>query len=1127
MNIYLKPKIFRALKLSTLCLILGVEAGFATESYSQKTTFTISVQDQSVKEVFDYIEQHSEFIIFYLDETIDVNRKVSVNLKDQRVESILEQLFKNTDVMYTINDRQILLSKRKEVIEVAPVVAVVQQKKNTVTGVVLDPTGMPVIGANIMVKGTTSGTITDMDGKFSLDVDKDATLVISYIGFASQEIKVGNQTKLSIALKEDSEALDELVVVGYGTQKKVNLTGSVATVDNKALSERPTTNVSSLLQGQVPGLQVTQNTGQPGAEGTSMQLRGMGTFSSAGTAPMILVDGVAGDLSSLSPNEIESISVLKDAASAAIYGARAANGVILVTTKNGKQGKMQISYHVNTGWQQATVLPDLITSSVEYMEMYNIMADRTPGKRKYSEEYIDLYRDPNRNKLLYPDYNWIDETFKTGFIHNHNITASGGTEKLLYNVNFSYMNQDGILPGHGYERFTGRSNVEAKLHERVKLGGKIAFYNGNVKAPAFQQDAVLLQIVQQRPMYMPYLPDGSGRYTYTDLPISEAGEFVNRNPIYIANETSSRTEKWRWDAQAYLDIELLKKDNMSLMWNSKAAISYSDSFTKTMQPNDGEGYYYHKLEGEEDYTIGSKFEPTTDSGVKDAFSKDQILTLYSTLNYNLNVGKHDISVLMGYNQESYKSRSLSAQRRWFPSYVIEEIDGGSPLDQKMSGNSSEWGLSSFFGRVNYAYDSKYLLEANFRYDGTSRIYKDNRWGLFPSFSGAWRISEECFIKDNLLWLNNLKLRASWGKLGNQSIGNYVYHDVYEASNVVIGGDMIQAMIQTKLTDKTLTWEETAITDIGVDLNLWNNRFYMTFDWYNKITSGILNEAPIPASVGLAAPTVNYGKLRNRGVEIQIGHQNQLGDFTYGASFMATFNKNKVLELMAPSYGNYINEVGLPYGEHYMYEWIGLFQSEEEITNSAKHPYNVQPGDLKLKDQNNDGVIDGDDRIVVSGKHPKMLYSFNLNMGYKNFDLSAFFQGVAGRKIYTTQYIIEPFSQGGPPTVDFRDAWTPENTDTNIPALYGGFSYYKSDAIRSTYFLRDASYLRLKNLQLGYNFDKNLISKLGLSSLRLYFSGENLLTFTDYPHMDPERSGDGRHAVFPQLKTYSIGLDVKF
>lgn len=315
MNIYLKPKIFRALKLSTLCLILGVEAGFATESYSQKMTFTISVQDQSVKEVFDYIEQHSEFIIFYLDETIDVNRKVSVNLKDQRVESILEQLFKNTDVTYTINDRQILLSKRKEVTEVAPVVAVVQQKKNTVTGVVLDPTGMPVIGANIMVKGTTSGTITDMDGKFSLDVDKDATLVISYIGFASQEIKVGNQTKLSISLKEDSEALDELVVVGYGTQKKVNLTGSVATVDNKALSERPTTNVSSLLQGQVPGLQVTQNTGQPGAEGTSMQLRGMGTFSSAGTAPMILVDGVAGDLSSLSPNEIESISVLKDAAS--------------------------------------------------------------------------------------------------------------------------------------------------------------------------------------------------------------------------------------------------------------------------------------------------------------------------------------------------------------------------------------------------------------------------------------------------------------------------------------------------------------------------------------------------------------------------------------------------------------------------------------------------------------------------------------------------------------------------------------------------------------------------------------------------------------------------------------------
>ena len=545
-----------------------------------------------------------------------------------------------------------------------------------------------------------------------------------------------------------------------------------------------------------------------------------------------------------------------------------------------------------------------------------------------------------------------------------------------------------------------------------------------------------------------------------------------------------------------------------------------------MEGNASEGFYYHPINGE--YVIGDNFNPSPDSGVKDSFSKSKNITLYSTINYNHKIGNHDWGVLAGVNGETHKNNSLNARRKWFPSYSIEELNGGSPIEQELGGNSGEWGILSFFGRLNYAYASKYLFEANFRYDGTSRIYKDNRWGVFPSFSGAWRISEESFIKDNCSsWLSNLKLRASWGKLGNQEIGNYAYHDVYHSSNVVIGGDMLQGMTINSLTDKSLSWEETSITDFGLDMNLFNGKLNLTFDWYNKITSGILNTAPIPASVGLGAPVVNYGKLRNRGVEFQIGHQNTIKDFTYGVSFMATLNKNKVLELRAPSYGNHINEVGLPYGEHYMWEWIGLFQSEEDIKNSAKHPYKVLPGDLKLKDQNDDGIIDGKDRIVVSGRHPKMLYSFNLNLGYKNFDVSAFFQGVTGRKNYTCQFLIEPFAQGGAPTVDYRDAWTPENTDTNVPALYEGIPKYKALQNRSTFFLRDASYLRLKNLQVGYNFPKNWINKIGLKSLRLYFSGENLLTFSDYPHGDPERLSEGRHAVYPQLKTYSLGLDVKF
>lgn len=455
----------------------------AAEQYNKN--FSFELRDVTVKDIFRYIEQNSEYVFLYASNK-NLSKKVNVDVKNKNVKQILDEVLEHTGLVYEIDGKQIIVKEQRTSTPTDRQQSTLQQTKK-VYGVVKDESGETIIGANVWVKDTTTGVVTDIDGRYQINLNNSkAILVFSYLGMKTQEIVVGDKSEINVVLKADAEQLDEVVVVGYGTQKKVNLTGSVASVDSKKLSERPTANVASLLQGQVSGLEITQNTGQPGNEGTSMQVRGMGTFSSAGTAPMVLVDGVAGSLSALSPNEIESVSVLKDAASAAIYGARAANGVILVTTKNGQKGKMQLSYHVNTAWQQATVLPELVTSSVEYMEMYNQMADRVAGKRKYSEEYIDLYRDPNRNKLLYPDYDWVNETFKTGFSHNHSVTASGGSDKVLYNINFSYLNQEGILPGHGYERFTGRSNVEAQVHERVKIGAKVSFFNGNVKAPAYQ-----------------------------------------------------------------------------------------------------------------------------------------------------------------------------------------------------------------------------------------------------------------------------------------------------------------------------------------------------------------------------------------------------------------------------------------------------------------------------------------------------------------------------------------------------------------------------------------------------------------------------------------------------------------
>lgn len=523
MNIYLKPKIFRALKLSTLCLILGVEAGFATESYSQKTTFTISVQDQSVKDVFDYIEQHSEFIIFYLDETINVNRKVSVNLKDQRVESILDQLFKNTDVMYTINDRQILLSKRKEVTEAAPVVAVVQQKKNTVTGVVLDPTGMPVIGANIMVKGTTSGTITDMDGKFSLDVDQDATLVISYIGFASQEIKVGNQTKLSISLKEDSEALDELVVVGYGVQKKADLSGAVATVPTEVLMDRPVVNVGQALQGSVANMNVTIGSGQA-TDSPSFNIRG--TTSLNGGDPLVVIDGVvssAEELNRMNPTDIGSISVLKDAASSAIYGSRAAFGVILVTTKTAGQEKLTINYNNNFAMRKLSSMADVITDpylvaqtrntmSYPWYNLYN--ADQLAYAKKVSEDpsTSPYYLNPDGTYTYFGNTDWFSEAYKNlGFSTNHTVDISGKTDRLNYYFSANYNFQDGMVK-YGtdkYNKYNLRSKLDFKLADWWTVGNNTSYVISDYNSPNYLGSSYYWEVNRCNPMDAIKNPDGT------------------------------------------------------------------------------------------------------------------------------------------------------------------------------------------------------------------------------------------------------------------------------------------------------------------------------------------------------------------------------------------------------------------------------------------------------------------------------------------------------------------------------------------------------------------------------------------------------------------------------------------
>lgn len=1096
---------------------------YAAKGYSQTVRFDLNLNNKTLEYVFDEIERSSEFSIILKSSEVNLSERVSLQVHQQTVEAILNQILKKQGLKYEITDKHIVIYKHINAGSVN------QKVKKTVSGTIVDETGLPVAGANVIEKGTTNGSITDMDGKFILPVSSDAVLEVSYIGFLTAEVQVRDKDVLNIVLKEDAQKLEEVVVVGFGTQKKVNLTGSVSAISSKELEERPQPNVQNMLQGKIAGLQIVSNSGQPGRDNGAVLIRGKGSFG-ASANPLILVDGVVGELSALAPDDIESVSVLKDAASASIYGARAANGVILVTTKKGTKGKTSVSYSFNYGLQQATKLGDQIWNSATYMEMFNQMTDRMGGRTKYDPSIIDKYKNPNRNKLLYPDYNWMEETFKTGRNMTHNLSVNGGSEKVTYNISLGYLDQDGLLDNHSYRRYTGLMNIEAQVHERIKIGATSNFYNGKVKEPYYTNSALLLMINSSRPMTMPYLPDGSGRYSYESFPENYGGEWQNRNPVWAMNETSRNIENWIANAQVYFDVDFLKRDNMKLTWNTKAGFRYADQFQKTHYPASPQGFYYlpeseYKPGGDSEHLLATDFFPE-----KGVYNYDQRLLytmLYTTMNYNWTITPdHDLSALIGFQEEGQTFRTLSGKREIYPSDSMTELDGGSVVGQTLSGNMKEFYLRSLFGRLNYAYKSKYLFEANFRYDGTSRIHQDHRWGIFPSFSGAWRISEESFLKEQASWINNLKLRLSWGKLGNSEIGDYPYQEVYSSSSYIFDGEVASGVVQDALKDKSLKWETTSVTDVGADIMLWNGMFSLTFDWYEKITDGILSQAAIPSSVGMTAPTINYGKLENKGVEFEVGHQHKINDFSYGASFMASFNKNKVLELRAPSYGSYIYEVGKPYGEHYLYLWDGIFQSEEDIAASPKHPNNPKPGDIKFKDLNGDKAIDGKDRTMVEGVYPKMLYSFNLNFGYKNFDLSMFFQGISGRKIWTNFFGEDPFSQGSSPSKKFLDAWTPDNRDTNVPALYA-WGYAPMCNTRSTYNLKDASYLRLKNLQFGYNVPKQIINKVGIDFLRIYFSGENLFTFTSYPDYDPEREGDGWHVQYPQAKTYSLGVNLKF
>ena len=995
------------------------------------------------------------------------------------------------------------------------------QQAGICKGLVKDATGESVIGASVVVKGTTNGTITDFDGNFSLDgIKKGDVIVISYVGYQTQEIK-WNGSPLNVILKEDSKTLSEVVVVGYGTQKKANLSGSVAMVDSKELENRPIQNVSSGLQGLMPGVAITETNGAPGQDAGKIRVRGIGTLNEAG--PYILVDGIeTGTLSAVDPNDIESISVLKDAASAAIYGSKAANGVVLITTKRGKTGQTKISYSGYLSFQNATNMIERM-GSYEYASLLNQALEAEGMSKRFNDTELQKFKDGN--DPLYPDTDWYDLAYKTGVQHRHNVNINGGSENVKYMASLGYLNQTGILPNAGREQFNARTNLDMKINKRLSARMNLSFIKNDYSdASSAYYGGSSDQIIRQLNLIAPWIVARYDDGTW--------GTISDGSPI------------------AWLDSGMkVNRDNYN--FSGMAAVDYEifDGLKLTLQ-----GAYVNNLQNYNYFQKYIKYNENKESDpsqLDERFYKWDRTNYDALLNYNKNFGKHNIKGLLGWHTEKYNYKYQKAVRKKFPNNELTDMNAGDASTQSNEGYTAELAMISWFARINYDFAGKYLLEANIRADASSRFAEGHRWGYFPSFSGAWRISEEAFMesaKDS--WLSGLKIRASWGQLGNQDALSGSNNDYYPALNTynldskyAFGGSLNSGYYQRKYRLETISWEKASTWGVGVDFTLFN-KLNGSLDYYNRKTTGIIMDVTVPKEFALDAYKDNVGSMRNSGIEINLSYNTKIGQVDFGIAGNFSYNKNEILDLGGGDPNKYLdatdgysqrNKVGEAMNSYYIYRADGFFNSQEEAdayTAKYGNPFGktFKAGDLRYVDTNKDGKLTADDREYCGSSDPKIIYGFNINAGWKGIDLSLMFNGAAGvKRLFDGYEVYGNFSgDAAHPATIWRDAWTPDNHDASMPRIfYDTNSASSSRSVQSDFWLQDTSYLRLKNLQLGYTLPKGWLNSVGVENIRIYYSVENLLTFDKMKiNIDPESTSQ-RLSSYPLLRTHAFGVNVTF
>lgn len=1059
-------QIFRIMRISTFLLMVCVFCSYAGNAHSQNAKVSIHMNNVKLDKILNEIENQTDYLFIYNNQ-VDINKITSVKVKNEAVAQVLDRILSGTGINYELEGTHIILTT--EAIKDLHA----QQQAKTVTGTVTDVSGEPIIGANIRIKGTTTGTITDIDGNFSIEAKPQSVIEVSYIGYLTQETVINNQKSIRFLLKEDTKTLDEVVVIGYGVQKKADLTGSVANINTEKLNTQSNANIGQALQGKIAGVDIVSQGGAPGS-GTRIMVRGIGTLNNA--SPLYIVDGMyMNSIDHINPNDIASIDVLKDASSAAIYGSRAANGVIIVTTKEGSntEGKPIIDLSVNLGISTASKFLDMLDAK-GWAEVTTI------ARQAIGKPALDMATDL-ANK---PDNDWQDIMFRPALMQNYNLAVKGGGKYSTYYTGLGYFNQDGIVKGTNYQRYNIQSKNDYK--RGIFSAGTNLIISFSHDKPLHQElrGGMIGTILQSVPTLEKYDDTREGGYGGT------YGDVVNiPHPLAIIDDNimDRYNENVKIFANLYAQIELFK--------GLKYKLNLTPDFSFERYKN-----YLNK------YDFGLATNSITQ--LTERQRRRRNILVENLLTFDRTFGEHKISALAGYTYQDSRFRHIQAYGEGLPQ-GLEEIDAAT-TNRSNEGNSWRSVLTSILGRVFYSYQNKYLFTATIRRDGSSKFGKNNRYGYFPSFSLGWNVAEEKFM-ENVHWLDQLKLRGGYGVLGNQEIDNYQYSSTITTGiNYPDGnGGLLQGAFPKNFANPDIKWEETAMTNVGIDFMAFNNRLSLTADYYVKNTKDILLTVPIPISSGGANdPIRNAGKIRNNGFEFNLGWMDQPNpDISYGINLIGSFNKNKVIAMGSESgsiKGGSTNQnittsetkAGYPIGGYWLISTAGYFNSQEEVDAYAKDGKKIQPaaepGDIKFVDANNDGVINDDDRVFQGSPFPDFTFALNGNMRYKNFDLSIGLQGVLGNKIYNaTRQTLEDVTKGSNFLASCLDYWTPENKNASHPRLTWDDPNRNTRA-ESDRYLENGSYLRLRSVQLGYTFPQTWF-KGAIQHARVYINAENLFT----------------------------------